>query len=234
MDEIRNLFSEGKKAFQQHHYDLARRLFTELIEKKHYFADVYNMLGVIDHHAGEFTQAVSHFEKALKINPNYTEALLNLAVLYNDLGDYKRARALYAKVQKKSKEHKGSKMDPFIRAKLANRHADLGDLYEGIGFYNEAIAEYEKALKLGPNFLDIRCKLGICLREQQKYKEAIAEFKKVLKANPKYLYAKIQLGVTQYAAGKTKDAVTQWKEVLKKQKNHEGAKMYLRLAEGVA
>ncbi len=234
MDDTQNLFSEGKRAFQQHQYDLAQKLFTKLIKKKPYFADVYNMLGVIHHNAGQFSDATRYFEKALKINPKYTEALLNLAVLYNDLGQYQKARVLYNKVQQKSREHKGSRMDPFIRAKLANRHAETGDLYEGIGFYKEAVEEYQKALKLGPTFLDIRCKLAICLREEGKYSQSVDEFKKVIQANPKYLYAKVQLGVTQYAAGKTKEAVKQWKSVLKDQRDHEGAKMYLRLAEGAA
>lgn len=234
MDEIRALFSEGKKAFQQHQYEHAQKIFLQLIQKKPYFADVYNMLGVISHNSGQFTDATGYFEKALKINPKYTEALLNLAVLYNDLGEYKKARALYAKVQEKSREHKGSKMDPFIRAKLANRHAEVGDIYEGIGFYKEAIEEYRKALHLGPTFLDIRCKLAVCLREMGKHRDAIEEFKRVLKANPKYHYAGVQLGVTLYASGKTKEAVAQWKKTLKAEPGHEGAKMYLRLAEGAA
>ncbi len=231
MDETRTLFAEGKRAFQLHQYDRAQKIFTQLIKKNPYFADVYNMLGVIHHNAGQFSEATKYFEKALKINSHYTEALLNLAVLYNDLGEYKKARKLYARVQAKSREHKGNKMDPFIRAKLANRHADVGDIYEGIGFYGEAAEEYHKALKLGPTFNDIRCKLAICLREQRKYSQAIQELKKVIKANPKYYYAAVQLGVTQYAAGRPKDAVQQWNRVLKTQPHNEAAKMYLRLAE---
>lgn len=232
MDEVRNLFTEGKKAFQSHQYEKAQQTFLQLIEKAPYFADVFNMLGVINHSSGQFNDAVRFFEKALEINPKYTEALLNLAVLYNDLGDYKKARQLYARVQAKSREHTGSKMDPFIRAKLANRHADVGDIYEGIGFYKEAIEEYNKALKLAPNFHDIRCKLAICLREMRKFSEAVKEFKKVIKANPRYHYAEVQLGVTQYASGKIKDAVKQWNAVLQKAPDNEGARMYLRLAAG--
>ncbi|MDX1386118.1 MAG: tetratricopeptide repeat protein, partial [bacterium] len=193
MDEVRNLFNEGKKAFQMHQFDKAQRIFLQLIEKTPYFADVFNMLGVINHNSGQFNDAVKFFEQALKINPKYTEALLNLAVLYNDLGEYKKAKKLYSKVQAKSREHKGSKMDPFIRAKLANKHADVGDIYEGIGFYQEAIEEFKKALKLAPNFHDIRCKMAICLREQRKFTDSIKEFRKVIKANPKYHYAQIQL-----------------------------------------
>lgn len=230
MDEIRNLFNEGKRAFQLQQFERAQKYFLELVEKDAHFADVYNMLGVINHNSGQFNDAVEYFERALKLNPKYTEALLNLAVLYNDLGEYQKARKLYNKVQLKSKEHKGSKMDPFIRAKLANQHADVGDVYEGIGFYKEAAEEYKKALKLAPSFHDIRCKLAICLREQRKFADATRELKKAIKDNPKYHYAQIQLGVTQYASGKTEEALKLWKNVLKKVPNHPGAQMYLRLA----
>jgi tetratricopeptide (TPR) repeat protein len=232
MDETRSLFSEGKRAFQQHQYEHAKKIFLKLIQLNLHFADVYNMLGVISHNSGQFEDAVKYFDKALKINPHYTEALLNLAVLYNDLGKYKKARTLYAKVQSKSRDRHGNKMNPFIRAKLANRHADLGDLYEGIGFFKEAVEEYQKALKLGPTFIDIHCKLAICLREMGKYKESIQAFKKALKANARYHYASVQLGVTLYASGKVKEAIAQWKKTLKSQPYNEGARMYLRLAEG--
>ncbi len=234
MDEIRDWFAEGKKAFQQHHYEHAQRIFSKLLKKNPYFADVYNMMGVIHHNAGQFSDATQYFEKALKLNPKYTEALLNLAVLYNDLGKYQKARTLYEKVQEKSREHKGGKMDPFIRAKLANRHAEIGDIYEGIGFFKEAIEEFQLALKLAPTFLDIRSKMAICLREKGDYPKSIQEFKQVIKANPKYLYARVQLGVTYYAAGKSREAIKEWKEVLKLQPNYEGAKMYLRLADKAA
>ena len=39
------------------------------------------------------------FFMALSINPRYTEAMLNLAVLYNDLGQYAEAKKLYGKLK---------------------------------------------------------------------------------------------------------------------------------------
>ncbi len=59
----------------------------------------YDMLGVIAHSRGDFAHAEQHFEKAVGLNPNYTEAQLNLMVTYNDLGKYDSAREIYAKHQ---------------------------------------------------------------------------------------------------------------------------------------
>ena len=62
-------------------------------------ADVHDMLGVICHSRGNFAQAEHHFERALAINPSYTEAALNLAVTYNDRGKYEAARQVYARIE---------------------------------------------------------------------------------------------------------------------------------------
>ena len=114
------------------------------------FADVWNMLGVIYHAQGKFQKAIDCFSNALSINPNYTEAQLHLAVTYNDLGQYDKAQKIY----RQAKEYKGVEADAqdrlpdsFVRGKLANMHAELGDTYWGIGLFEEALEEYSKALE---------------------------------------------------------------------------------------
>ncbi len=232
MENTQSLFVDGKRFFEKKEYDKAEKCFVALIRAKKNFADVFNMLGIIYHVNGDFNQAIESFEKALKINPNYTEALMNLAVLYNDLGKYKKAAVLYKRVHS-AKPKKKEKIDPFLKNKLANKHAELGDIYEGIGLHPEAISEYERALELGPKFLDIRSKLAVSLREDGKYSKAIQVLSQVLKMNPRYIGARIQIGVTFYASGDKKKAVSAWKEALKLSPNNESAKMYLRLAESM-
>ncbi len=234
MDNHRKMFLEGRRYFEKKEYDKAEKYFLNLVKENQNFADVYNMLGVIYHANGQFTGSIENFEKAIKINPNYTEALLNLAVLYNDLGKYKKANTLYSRVHSRKNKKKKEKMDPFIKNKLANKHAELGDIYEGIGVYPEAIAEYQKALELGPKFLDIHSKLALCYREEGKYAQAIKILSQVIKINPKYTQARVQLGVTLYAAGQKKKAIETWKSAIKQNPKDESAKMYLKLAEGKA
>ena len=229
MNDNRKLFSDGKHYFENQEYELAQPLLLKLVQNKDGFADVHNMLGVIYHHHGQFSDAIKHFEKALKINPNYTEALMNSAVLYNDLGKYKRARELFEKVKAKSKQGKG-KMDASVRDKLANQHNAVGDMYKGIGFYDEAIEEYDKAISLAPHFYDIRLKKAICLREGKKFDAALKEFNQIIKENPKFSSARVQKGVALFASGKTKQAIGEWQEVLEKNPDNELAQMYLKLS----
>ncbi len=231
MENHRQLLQEARHLFEKKEYENAEKCLSRLLQSHKNYADVHNMLGVIHHASGQFTRSIQSFEKAIKINPHYTEALLNLAVLYNDLGKYKKASALYEKVYPGESKKKREKIDPFIKNKLANKHAELGDIYEGVGLYSEAILEYEKALDLRPKFLDIRAKLGICLREEGEHKKAIQVFNEVIKQNPKFSQARIQLGVTYYASGEKKKALATWNQALKNNPEDESAKMYLSLAE---
>ena len=50
---------------------------------------------MVFHDQGQFARAQRAFEAALRLNPAYTEAALNLAVIYNDMGKYREAKEVY-------------------------------------------------------------------------------------------------------------------------------------------
>lgn len=228
--DIRYLIDQGKQFFKNQAYRKAEAVFLKLIGSQHEFADICNMLGVIYHQTGQFGKAISYFQKALKINPNYTEALLNLSVLYNDLGEYKQAKALLAKSKKKV-EKSGDRIDPFVKGKLANKHAEMGDLYRGVGLYDRAAHEFNTALNMAPHYADIRYRLALCLREEGKKQESLKEFQKIVKEKPDYVDAQVQIGITLYCLGKKKEARGLWAKLAKVNPRHQLVRLYLRLSE---
>lgn len=233
MDTIKQMISLGKQCFDHRQYKKAEHYFKKVISLNKNYADVFNMLGVINHIEGKFSSAVEHFRRALKINPRYTEALLNLTVLLNDLGQYTAAKKLYS--QLKQAPSVGQKqIEPVLRGKLSNLHSDIGEIYRSIGLYPYAIDEYKKALNLNPNYFDIRTKLGQAYRENSQLPQSLKELKKVLKAKTNYSPARVQLGVTLYSQGKHTNAKKEWKKVISKDPDNDYAKMYLRLCEAQA
>lgn len=226
---VRELFDAGKQFFENKNYERAEQYFLKVLRKGARYADVLNMLGVIYHVQGKFNDAIECFEEALKINPSYTEGTLNLAVLYNDLGEYKKAKELYGRIRKGKKET--TEIDPILKGKIANMHAALGDIYRGIGRHPDAIAQYKLALSLCPNYVDIRTKLGISYRENNQHDLAAKELTAVLSHRPGYNPARIQLGLSYFTHGQAIKAASCWKEVLKKDSGNETAKMYLRVVE---
>lgn len=230
MENPQELVELGKQCFENKDYTRAERYLRQVLNHNNHYADVHNMLGVICHIEGKFDSAIICFKEALKINPHYTEALLNLAVLYNDLGRYQDAKKLYTNLHKKED---GSKQDiePVLKGKLSNMHAEVGDVYRSIGLYKFAIEEYKKALTLNPTYVDIRTKLGVALREEGHFDTSLKELKQVAKEDPRYIMARIQMGVTFYSLKKLKEAKLEWQAVLKQDPENESAKMYLRLCE---
>src|SRR5690349_9514113 len=128
MDEhLKQLLALGREHYGRSEYDKAEYLLRQVVGKTDRYADVYNMLGVIAYSRGDFKDAETSFERAVQLNPNYTEALLNLMVAYNDLGRYDDARKIYSKVRKVG--NLGGEADPYAKGKIANMHADLSQAY---------------------------------------------------------------------------------------------------------
>src|SRR6476660_2533377 len=151
---LRTLMHQAREHYESREYAEAEPILIQIVREHQGFADMFNMLGVIHHGHGRFTQAQEMFEHALKINPAYTEAALNLAVTYNDLGKYREAKEIYERAMAASK-NSPRHLDPFAKGKIANMHADVGAAYHGVGLHHEAVREYERALGLCPKFVDI-------------------------------------------------------------------------------
>jgi len=216
--------------FQEGRYDEAERVFLQLLtHRPQGFADIYNKLGFIYQWRGELQKAADFFQKALNLNPKYTEAALNLAVTYNDMGLYDEAVETFNRAASVVKAQPKS-LDPYIRGRLANEHARLGDLYYALGLYEEALDEYRKALTLRPNLVDIMTKIGITLRDQGALDEAIRILMRVKEVHPRYSQAFIHLGITYYMKGFVDLARSEWEALKELDPNSHGANIYLALA----
>ncbi|HZU84702.1 MAG TPA: tetratricopeptide repeat protein [Polyangiaceae bacterium] len=229
MDEhTKQLLLLGREHYQKRELEKAEQMLRQVLEVHDRLADVHEMLGVICHTRGNFVEAEHHFERALSINPAYTEAALNLAVTYNDRGKYEAARQVYARIRgTPSGPIQG--LDPFARGKIANMHAEVGQAYADAGLVREAVTEYEKAVALCPQFADLRTRLGLLLRELNDLPRAREQYEAAVDARPAYVPARVQLGVTLLALGETEAAAEQWRRVLELEPDNVRAKMYLRL-----
>jgi tetratricopeptide (TPR) repeat protein len=229
-DHLKQLLLLGREHYQKREYDKAEYLLRQVVAQTDKFADVHHMLGVISHSRGDFQAAEDFFEKAVALNPNYTEAQLNLMVTYNDLGKYDKARSLYASMRNRS-QGADRQMDPFAKGKIANMHAELSNAYHDVGMVPEAILELEKAVGLCPTFADLRTRLGVLYKDSGDLTRAREHFQAAKNINPKYLQARVQLGVMMLSAGNAEQAAEEFKAVLAEDPDNKAAHTYLRIAE---
>jgi tetratricopeptide (TPR) repeat protein len=227
-DRVRQLIAQGREHYEAGEYDQAEPFLAQAAQAQAQFADLHNMLGVIWHAQGRFADAEEAFERALQINPLYTEAALNLSVTYNDRGKYHKAREIYGKVLERS-TGQPRHLDPYARGKLANMHADLGDAYAALGLHDDAVRELERALELCPNFVDIRTRLGNVFRDRGDAPSAVAAYEQVKAIKPEYVPARLALGLALYALGRKAEAIAEWEAVVAASPGDRRARAYLRM-----
>jgi tetratricopeptide (TPR) repeat protein len=225
-DHDRQLLLLGREHFEHGEYDKAEYLLRQVVAKADRFADVHHLLGIIAHNSGDFAKAESYFERAVQINPYYTEAQLNLMVTYNELGKYDDARRLYAMVRARTQPQK---LDPFVKGKISNMHAQVAQAYLDAGMQRDAVTELEKAVSLSPDFADLRVRLGLLYRDVGDLARARTQLETARNANPKYVHARLSLGMLLLGAGEQEAARHEFEAVLELEPNHKAAAMYLRL-----
>jgi tetratricopeptide (TPR) repeat protein len=228
---LRRRLQAAREFTQAREWDQAERALREILLEHDRFADVWHSLGIVHHGQGRLDEAASAFERSLALNPAYTDAALNLAITYNDLGRYADARRVYTQAIKRTREAP-RQLDPVVKGKLANMHADLGAAYAEVGLYAEAAREYVKALELGPQFADLRTRLAAVYRDMGDRAGAQRELDIVKTTNPGYLPARLTLGTVLMADGRVPEAIHEWETVLVGDPGNVAARAFLNVARG--
>src|SRR6266498_5441213 len=80
------LVEQANERFQLQDYYGAIHLLEDVIATGRAFADAHHLLGLSYCLAGQPDKALSQFDRALGLNPNYVEALIHRALVLNELG----------------------------------------------------------------------------------------------------------------------------------------------------
>ncbi len=225
--EDRQIIQQATAAFEAGEYERAETLLLDVVERTPTYANLYNMLGFISNQRNAPEKAVAQFRRALALNPNYSEARLNLVLTLAEMGEYEEAAKEAAELQA-SAAADSRRLSLGIRGQLANTHADLGKRYHDLGLFVEAVAEYDKALRLCPTFPDIHNRRAMSYRELGGYAEAKASLLRALELNPDYVEAHVNLGVLHLKLGNLPDAVKTWERALQLDPTHRLARIYLK------
>ena len=163
--------------------------------------------------AGKLQQAAQENEKALEIDPQQAQALVNLIILYGRLGQMKNAEQHYRTLQELEPDNAEGhynygvilyELDRFREAEFAFRrtletnpyhpmaHHNLGYLREMQGRSREALQHYRKAIENKPDNRLTQYHLGRLLVIQRKFNEGIGHLHKALEPEdektPTFLY----------------------------------------------
>src|SRR2546425_5450601 len=222
------LVEQANERFQLQDYYGAIHLLEEVIAGGRAFADAHHLLGLSYSLAGQPDKALEQLDRALALNPNYIEALIHRALVLNELGREEEANAVLRRARQVGAERRAG-FHGHVAAKLANQHAALGQAYLEAGGLNEAIAQYEAALALGPAFHDLRYKLGRLLLEAGRALDPPEQFQRIVRQRPPFFDAPAMLGMSCYLAGDGLAARAVWEELRARRPEDPRVEAYLAL-----
>ncbi|HVH12124.1 MAG TPA: tetratricopeptide repeat protein [Longimicrobium sp.] len=229
---VEQLIARGREALARNQYLVALDDLQAVAAQRPGFADVQNMIGLCLSMLGRPEEALASFARATQLNPGYVEAHVNHAITLNDLGRLDEARDAFRRAAEADEEKgAGGRFSSAAAARLANLHLELGDAYEQAGGLEEAVEQYRHAVRLRPQFVDIRTRLGRTLIELGRLDEARVELEAVLEQSPGFVQARSNLGLAWFRAGALDEAEREWRRCLAQQPDGPQVAAYLGMLE---
>lgn len=220
------LLARARERFVVQDYYGTVHLLESVVDSGQAFADVHHLLGVSLSLLGQAQRALGELERALELNPAYVEALIHRGLVLNDLGRTEEAEAAFGRAAQSLTAPTNGLAAP-VAAQLANRHAELADIYAGAGALGRAIEEYQRALELGPAFHDLRFRMARLLLEAGRPLEAREALEEVLRARPSFVDAEAALGLAHYLSGDAGGARDVWRACLERRPENARVEAYL-------
>lgn len=226
-----DLLKRAKEAFQKNDLKTAALFLNEIIENNPNATEAYFYLANVFHVRGELGKAIKAFQRVLELDPHHTDAAISLSVIYNDIGKYEEAKAIFEKANNQVKNSQTTGLtDPHLNKKFSLKHYEIAEMYASYGRCEEALFEYNKAATLDPDNLEIRIKIAKTYTKKGFTSKAFEELKRLKNEHPGYLPARIAMGLLFYGNGNIIEAQAEWQNVLSRDPQHAEATMYLQLS----
>ena len=136
---------------------MARKMYSEAIEAFSQGSPkdpvLRNKLGIAHHQLMQLDAARKCYEQAIKLKPDYSEAVNNLGTVYYAAKSYRRAISQYRRALK-------------IAPDSASIHSNLGTAYYARNQLALANEEYRIAIKLDPEVFEHHSSYGTLLQER--------------------------------------------------------------------
>lgn len=136
---------------------MARKMFREAVDMYRQMpadsAVSWNKTGIAFHQMLDLESARRSYEKSLKLNPKYPEAINNLGTVHYAKKNYRKAITFYKRAL-------------VISPESASVFSNLGTAYFARKKYEDALKAYQTALSLDPEVFEHRNAAGVLLQER--------------------------------------------------------------------
>lgn len=162
----------------------------------------HNSLGDALLRAGQASEALEHFQEAVRIEPTYVEAISNTGNVRLMLGQPDDAVASYLSALAIAPEN-------------AEVHYNCGTALKQQKRWDEAIEHFEQALRIRPQFAAAHINFGLSLRALGRTQAAIEHYQKAAQIDPSLAMAYYNHGLALGSLGRNTEAIEQFEQALR-------------------
>ena len=123
----------------------------------------------------ETAKAVDFFEKATKVDPNFSDAFNNLGFAYEKMGRFDTAISFYKKA-----------LSNLLYPTPDKAYIGMGNSYYRLGKYENAISSYKEAIKRAPNLSLPYMRMALCYNAMGRYGDASTAMTYAITLDPVY------------------------------------------------
>jgi tetratricopeptide (TPR) repeat protein len=163
------LLYERTDGHKEEHLQAARDWFLKALKHEN-DAGTLTLLGATYHALNDLARARQTFEEAIKLDPNYEEALYNLAIMERKQNPQRAVQLMERAIE----------IDPYY----AHAHHDLGLLYHKLGDLERAEHHLRRTLETHPKAYWTHLHLANCLAGQERDDEAEEEYRVATNLRP--------------------------------------------------
>ena len=168
--QLQAAFKNALDLTQAGKLDEAEAAYKELLTKVPSIPEIHYNLGFIYSQRKDWANAEASFQKAMELKPDYSDAMVSLARVYQDSGQAQKAVDLMAKG--------AGSGDP-------KAQFNLGIMMMNQGKDEEALAAFLKSVELDPSNAEAFYYIGTRSMQLGKLPEAVAALEKYLSMDPK-------------------------------------------------
>jgi tetratricopeptide (TPR) repeat protein len=163
---------------------------------------------------GNFDQAISYYDQALELDPDFVKALANKGVAVADQGDLETSLTYL---------DQAIEVEPDDYLNYYNKGTVLSDMgykeltadgENGEAYAQEAIRMLDKAIELNPTYVDAYVYKAITYTDLQQYDQALEQTELALELYPEHENARYYQAVALAQLGRLADARAAYQRVL--------------------
>jgi Flp pilus assembly protein TadD len=220
--------------FQIHYWQNSLALFQHALEvdADNYIAHGYMTSPLLEQ--GRIEEAIWHNSQALRIKPDYLDALNGLGVALHEAGRVDEAAVYYKKaIEIDPHTPEANANLGFVLASSGNFaeavkhyeiamktmdtpriHRNYAQALFNLGRFEQAVTEYRKAILVMSNDPNILNEFGYTLAHTGKFDEAMTLYNKALRISPDNINVHLNLGAALTGSGKFEEALKEYEKIL--------------------